>query len=265
MGKTVVGLTLLCALILSALGVPSALAAGGPTLVTCKKGGTTLDFRRAHCASADKVPALTGEFSHFKVENGVATTLTGTNAATKNETKEAEHVDLTSTIAGVEIETTCTTAAMTGEAENREPSNETHEIVGRNIVITFSGCTMPKPAGQECKVKEGKITTNSLKFASIEDWVVLTPTTGTTLWTKTIEGCKTGALNGAKNATGSIKAVPNGATWAVNITKNAESTVEFGGQKAGLLFSLTVRGKKVGGSEVAEPLSVTTTPLVLGG
>lgn len=263
--KTTVGLSLLCALMVVALGASTAFAAGGATLVTCKKGGTTLDFSRAHCAEADRVAQGKGSFSHFKVEKGTNTSLSGTNGGTINETKEAADVNLTSSLGGVEVQTTCTTVTLVGEVENREPTAETHEIVAKNIVVIFTGCTVPKPAGQECKIKEGKITTNSLKAVSQEDVLVLTATTGTTLWSETLEGCKTAALNGTKSVTGSVKVVPNGATWNVNIPKNAESTIEFGGQKAGLSMSLTMRGKKVGGGEAAEPLSITTTPLVLGG
>jgi hypothetical protein len=258
-------LAVLCALMLCALGASGASAAGGTTLVTCKKGGTTLDFSRAHCASADKVPLGTGTFSHFKVEKGVATTITGTNAGTKNETKEAASAVLISTLGFVRSEIICTTVSSTGETENQEPSSENHKIIGKNIVITYTGCTVPIPLGQECKVKEGKITTNSLKSESVEDTLVFTPTTGTSFTTINIEGCKTAALNGPKNVTGTVKAIPDGATLKVNIAQNAESTLEFGGQKAGLTLTETVRGKKVGGGEAAEPLSATTTPLVLGG
>jgi hypothetical protein len=268
--RSVVGLSLLCALAVCALAASGASAAGGTTLVTCKKGGTTLDFKanaagESHCSSTDKVTPGTGTYSHFKVERGVATTLSGSNAGTANETKEATPATLVSTIAGVELDINCPTVVSTGSIENTEPTAETHKIVGSGIVVIFSGCELKKPVGQECKIKEGKITTNSLKSESVEDTEKFTPTSGTTFGTFTIEGCKTTALNGSKSVTGSVTAVPNGATQVVNILRNAESTLEFGGQKAGLTLVMTTRGKRTGGPEAAEPLSTTTTPLVLGG
>jgi hypothetical protein len=263
--KTIAGMSLLCVLSLCAVSAPGASAAGGTTLVTCKKGGTTLDFTRAHCASADKVEQGKGTFSHFKVGPGVATALTGTNASTAKETKEATPWKLEWLFAAVEFEVSCTSLGSVGEIENQEPSLETHRIVGANIVLSLTGCTMPKPAAQACKITEGKITSNSLKSESSEDSIVITPSIGATLATVGIEGCKTAAFNGAKNFTGSIKTVPDGATWNVSIPRNGASPLEIFGVKAGLAYSETVRGKKVGGTETAEPLSATTTPLVLGG
>jgi hypothetical protein len=263
--RSVIGLSLLCALAVCAFAASGASAAGGLTLVTCKSGGTTKDFSRAHCASGDKVALGTGTFSHFKVEKGVPTTITGSNAATKNETKEAIPAELEGVVAGVILKISCPTVSSTGTTENTEPTAENHKIVGSNVVISYTGCTVPTPSAQECKVNAGTIKTVSLKSESVEDNLNFTPTTGTTFTTITLEGCKTAALNGAKTVTGSVTAIPNGATLGVNIVRNASSTLEFAGQKAGLTLTETVRGKKVGGSEAAEPLSTTTTPLVLGG
>jgi hypothetical protein len=94
---------------------------------------------------------------------------------------------------------------------------------------------------------------------------IITPETGTSFTTIVFEGCKTPVLNGSKAITGKVTAIPNGATVVVNIPKNAESTLEFGGQKAGLTITGTGRGKKVGGTESPEPLLSTTTPLIIGG
>jgi len=268
--KTIVGLSVLFALALCAISASSAFAGEGTTLVTCREGGTTLDFSRAHCASADKVAQGTGKFSHFKVANGVPTTITGTNAGTASETTASTPAVLKSTNGGVEIEIVCTAVSSTGSTENQEPSKEVHKIVGKEIVITYTGCTVPKPASQECEVEEGgvkgKIITNKLKSESVGDTLQFTPETGTTFVTIHIVHCKTAALNGNKAVTGTVTATPNGATLSVNIPKNAESTLEFGGQKAGLTQTETVKGRRTSEpKETPQPLSVTTTPLVLGG
>jgi hypothetical protein len=268
--RSVIGLSLLCALAVCAFAASGASAAGGTTLVTCKKGGTTLDFKanaagESHCSSTDKVTPGTGTYSHFKVANGVPTTITGTNAKTKNETKEAVPPILTGTVAGVAVEIICTTVSSTGSAQNTEPTSENHHIVITGVVITYSGCTVAKPAEKSCVVKGGTITTNSLQGEDKEDTIVFKPTTGTSFTGITIEKCTTTALNGTFNVTGSVTAVPNGATLTVSIAKVTGSSLEFAGQPAGLSLVETIRGKKTGGAEAAEPLSVTTTPLVLGG
>jgi hypothetical protein len=266
--RSVIGLSLLCALAVCAFAASGASAAGGLTLVTCKKGGTTLDFKanaagESHCSSTDKVALKAGTYSHFRVANGVPTTITGSNAKTTNETKEAVPAELEGVVAGVVLKVKCTTVSSSGTTENTEPSAETHKIVVSGVVITYSGCTVPTPPEQECKVTGGTFSTNSLKAESVEDNLKFVPTTGSVFASIPISGCKTAALNGSKEVKGSVVATPNGATLTVNIVRNAESTLEFGGQKAGLKLVETVRGKKVGGAEAAEPLSTTTTPLVV--
>jgi hypothetical protein len=270
--RSVIGLSLLCALAVCAFAASGASAAGGTTFVTCKKGGTTLDFKGAHCTTSavtgtpsDKVELGKGTFSHFKVANGVATTITGSNTATKNETKEAVPAVLIGTVAGIEVEISCTTVSSTGSGENSEPTAENHHIAISGVVVSYSGCTVLKPSLQNCVVKGGTITTNSLKAQDKEDTIVFEPTSGTAFTTITIEKCTTTALNGAFTVTGTVTAKPNGATLYISIPKTTESTLKFAGQPAGLTLVETVRGKKTGGSETAEPLSVTTTPLVLGG
>jgi hypothetical protein len=263
--KTITALSLPCILLICMLFGSSASAAGGTTLVTCKKGGTTLDFKGPHCSLNDIAGLGNGSFSHFQVANGTPTATSSTNGNTKNETKEATPWVLRSTLGGVEFEVACSSSAGTGEITNVERLFEQHEVRVQNLQSTYTGCAVSKPAGQECKVKEGKIQTQLLNGESFSTSMLFAPASGTKIAGVVIEKCKTSSLNGAKELTGQVQAGPNGATWNVNIPKSVESTLVFGGQKAGLTSSETIKGKRVGGTETAESLSVTFTPLVLGG
>jgi hypothetical protein len=277
--KGLLGLALLCALCSCAAFAQSAFAEAGEkegtTFVTCRRGGTTNDFTREHCAPADKVAQGKGEFSHFKVPSNVHTTITGSNGGTGAETTGPEPAILTSKIAGVEVELKCTTVASRGIGETNEIIGPpiTHTISGNSIIVTYSGCTVPKPVGQECKVKAGQFVTNGLIAMDEEMGIRFTAPVigGVKLFTTiTIEGCKTAGFNGEKKVTGSVLGTPFGATLKVLMPFGPESTLEFAGQKAGLIQTETLKGRvsKELESEETEPftpLSVTTTPLVLGG
>src|ERR1700761_419337 len=189
--KSVLGLSLFCALLVCAFTAVSASANApekeGTTLFTCKKGQT--GFSDEHCT-----PAGAGgtAFGHVLSPIGTKTEVTGSNEKTKNTTKEATPAVLTSIVGGVEVEIVCAKVTSTGEVVNEEMATEEkrHTIVDSNGVMIYSGCTVPKPAGQECKIKEGKITTNPLKSISEGMARIITPTTGTSFVTITIEGCK---------------------------------------------------------------------------
>jgi hypothetical protein len=270
--KSAAGLMLLCALALCAVAAQGASAAGsGTTLVTCKKGGTTKDFSKAHCESGDNVGNGKGEFSHFKVANGVPTTVTGTNTGLGTTTEQTISPVLTSTNGGVNFEIQCESVASSGQAENSEPETEKHTITGKGILVHYTGCkvTAPTFAAQECEIKEGTISSNELTSMDVGDTIEFFPPSegaqAGIFANITITHCKTEALRGVKAVKGKIVATPNGSTLSVNIKKEVGSPLSFGGNPAGLTQTETLKGKKTGGSETPEPLSVTTTPLNLGG
>jgi hypothetical protein len=277
--KRLLSLALPSALCLCAIFAQSAFAEAGEkegtTLVTCKRGGTTKDFSRAHCAPADKVAAGTGEFSHFKVATGLPTTILASNSGTSNETTGPEPAILTSTVAGVEVEVVCTSVSSKGISQNDVIVGPpiTHTISGKGIFVTYAGCTVPKPAGQSCKIKEGKFVTSELTSMDEEMGIkFIGPVVGgVNLFSIiVIENCKVAGFNGEKKVTGSVLAKPQGATFWVALAKGPESTLEFAGQKAGLSQKETIKGRihkelESEETEPVEPLSVTTTPLVLGG
>jgi hypothetical protein len=93
--RSVVGLTVLCALVLSAVVAQAAHAERGQTAFTCASTtGGGLGFSDAHC---DDAVSTGGTFEHHAIAAGTETLLTSTNAATKGGTSEATPAVLTVT------------------------------------------------------------------------------------------------------------------------------------------------------------------------
>lgn len=253
--RAAIGLSVLCALMFSAIAAQGAFAAtSGTTAFTCVPvEPAQTGFSDAHC----KTPSSSGHFVHKVLAANPTPEIEGTNAATKNETKEAEPAVLLTTAGGLETEIVCTTVSSTGTLEN-VLTGEVHLVKGTGVVIKYSGCTVPKPASQGCKIPSGTITTNTVKSETVgETSVKFSPATGTEFVSITFEGCKTAGLNKAYAVIGTVSATPSGATLNVNIAKNAESTLEFGGQKAGLKQVETLKMK--GGN----PISLTKPPFTV--
>jgi hypothetical protein len=158
--KTVVGLMMLCALVLSAV-VAQGAQAKGQTAFTCAPTSSGAGFSDAHCDNAVETGA---KFNHVAVAPGTVTSITLTNAATKNETKEATSavLSLTGPLHGVSAVTvTCTTVAGTGTMEN--VAGPPMEAKGEGT-IKFSGCTTnatncTTPNTIEAKVKGHSVET----------------------------------------------------------------------------------------------------------
>jgi hypothetical protein len=249
--KTIGVLSLLCAIAACAVSAGSA-AASGTTLFSCFEGGAKKDFADTHCTKA--VTPGTGKFGHLEILPGVGTELSASNASTKNETKEAERAVLSSVAGGLETEIVCTTVSANWQfAENFEVGGEMH-VRAVNQKEKYSGCTVSKPVAQGCIVKFGEFETNSLKGESEGMTLKFSPTEGTVIAVITLEACKTAGLNKSYNLTGSFKATPEGATLNINIPRNAESSLEFGGQKAGLVSKTTLR------MQGGDPVAFTTIP-----
>jgi len=281
--KALTGLSLLCALCFCAFGASSAVAAtSGTTAVTCVEGATK-DFTDAHCDTTGV--AGSSKFGHAAIAAGEKTEIETTNAGTANETKEATNAILKSTIGGLEGEIICTGVSGTGKIENKL-EGEVHKIISTGVVLTYTGCTAPKPTGQGCKVwtdnekekpemeNEGQIMTVPLKGETITvgttHKIHFVPETGTRFASFFLTSCKTEALSKTYEVTGSVNAEPNismtgtetplgsGSTIRVNLPKNPESTLELSGQKAGLTQLETIKMK--GGN----PIGTTASPFTVG-
>jgi hypothetical protein len=255
--KTTIGIVLVGALAFSVLVAASASAAPtGYTAFTCKKvesGGT---FTKAHCRKAD---AGSGAYAH--VGFAEKTSITFTNAGTATETTTAQPAFLKSTILGVKLGISCTTVSGTGTIENGKEGEEM--FVGIAGIITYSGCTVTEPAGKGCVVKGGSLTTKELSATTKGKGMNLEfiPKSGTTFVEITIEGCSVSALNGTFAVSGSLT-VPeieaSGATLSTTEAQVTEAgTLKWGGNKAGLEGSVTVKGPSGAGISMT---TVTTPP-----
>lgn len=229
--KSLVALAVLCALAGSAVSVASASAA--TKAFTCSKEATKKDRFGAHCLAE----GATKEWGHIEVPAGKTAT-TATNANTASETTAAATSVLAVTIAGVATEIQCTGLEGSGTMENTESK------VASTGTVSYTGCTVTKPAGKGCVVSGGKVTTKELTGESEGATIVkIKPAAGETIATVVIEKCSITGLNNSYPVTGSLKASVSGATATTTeagVTEQA--TLKFGGQKAGLGGSVTDKG-----------------------
>jgi len=233
--KSVIGIAVLCALALSAL--TAANAAAEQRAFTCAPTGT--GFSDAHCTS----PSGAGKFSHVAIETGVETEISGTNEKTASETTAAAVSKLKGALSGVETEIQCTVIDVHGILTNTPTS--LHFLP---ILITYTTCSVTKPAGKGCKVSGGEVKTKELTATTVgqaENNVKVTPLEGTEFASIKIEGCSNEALNNTFPVTGSVTVTANGATASTTHTGvTAQNTLKFGGVKAGLEGAATISRKE---------------------
>jgi hypothetical protein len=264
--RAAVVLTLLCALFTCAFAAPNAQAVTkGTTAFTCKPepkpNEKTKGFEDEHCTKA--VTGTKVKWIHESIEQGKSTIFHATNEKTKSETKESTPSVLKSKIVGVEFEITCPKVTAHGKLTNElDPTGE-HWIHGTEITIHYTECTVPKPAGQECKVANKTILFEKVTATTTGqgDNIKFSPEAGTTFINFEFEGCKTKELNSEHLVQGSFRGQPNGAT--INFTHKTtteEKTLTFGGQAAGLEGSITLSQAEATEetAKTGNPLSVTT-------
>jgi hypothetical protein len=267
--KAVVGLSLLSALLFCAFAAQSASAAPAKntTAVTCVKGGGELDFKDEHCD--EKVAAKTGSFGHVAINEGkpVTTNVSVTNAKTANKTTEAAPTILKGTVFGVKNEITCKTVAGEGSLTNSEPVAKDHKLTG-SITANFTSCTVNKPAGFGCKVKE-PITVKSkvegvegLGAGKNEMGLEFKPSEGEVFNEVVIESCfLAGTFKTTGTAIGTGTPAPTEKhSGTTNVFTNAmtKETLKLAGNPAEVSSSTTVRMAPVEGKEQS-PIALTTT------
>jgi hypothetical protein len=230
--KSLIGLALVFAFVLSAF--TAANASAEQMASACDSGtGAPFEYADAHCVT----PQEPGKFHARTYEVGKKISITATNSKTASETTTAQHAILAGNLAGVATELTCSEVSGTGSLTNAAAS------VSGTGTLTYSGCSVLKPAGKECKVKEGMVTTeelaattvgqaaNKLKFEQI----------GTKFANVIIEGCTVGSLNNTFPVTGSLVADTSGATTTTTEAGiTTQGTLKFGGNKAGLEGAITI-------------------------
>ncbi len=260
--RSVVGLSLLGALLVCAFLAQSASAAFVPakntTAFTCVAGAPTdgtVGFEDAHCDKPKS--ANTGNFHHVAIPLNETTEIEITNAATKNETKEAEPTVLESTVGGITTKLTATTVTGTGFIHNVEPEAKVHKVTGE-VTVSYTGVTVNNPTG--CKVKE-PITFTAL-FEGVEEeggtmGMEFKPKEGTTFVAiGPFENNPSCALAGSTiKVTGTAVGTGNGtgrSSGATTVFKPADEKLKIGTVEA--KFTSTTTTKMKGGN----PISLTT-------
>jgi len=234
--KSVIGISVLGVLILSASAVPGASAE--LRAYECSSSAPVKDYEDAHCVT--NVGAGHGTLGHILLPG--QETITGTNAKTSSETAAATVSVLKGTLAGVSSEVQCTGASGTGSLTN--DNTEPGLSVSGTGTIKYTGCTVAKPAGKGCKVSGGAITTKELAGTTVgqaANEVKISPKEGTELAPVKIEGCSIEGLNNTFPVTGSLTATSSGATLTTShFIGTAAANILWGGWGCGVQGSFTV-------------------------
>ena len=284
--RAVIGLCMLCALLVSAIGAQSAVAKEfGTTAYTCKlkspEGG--VGFSKEHCRPADAV--TTGaKFEHVEIPVNVQTELIGSNAETNEATNEAEKTFLKSTRAGIDLELEAGGVANEGAATmiNKTKVNakgDTEMYAEGEGKILYTGVKVKKPAGNGCVVwkeehagppvthtgreeivtKQLMATTEGQPKPTEEMFLNVTPVTAPTFAVFYVTSCTTTSLNGTYEVIGTVKGRPDGATtvFAFEDTKK-QASLRLGGQIAELQGKITLSAR-VNTTQSLKPISPTTS------
>ncbi|HVQ59334.1 MAG TPA: hypothetical protein VMS60_10570 [Solirubrobacterales bacterium] len=265
--KTIVGVCMLCALLISAFAAQSASAITGTTVFTCKEGagdgGAT--FAGSHCKTGES----SGKYGHYKVAENTSTELRGHAVGS---------MIIKSTIGGSPVTFTSTSVEGSGSVQNLVDESGEHYVQAETQGI-YSGVTINVPKcfvytddGTGTPGTQGVIDTEVLTTTSKGqgDAVKFTPKEGeaiSKLWI--LDKNKKGAggecsCPGTFTLTGSVLGKPDGATF---IFKHAEMTEQNtfklgsggGGSKAGFEGSIALEAKDpVIEKDTFKPLSVTT-------
>jgi hypothetical protein len=259
-----VGLSLLCALLFSAIAVQSASATAGTNITAFNCGsivfGGANEFSDSHC---DKyVGPGSGSYGHSVI--GLAF-IDATNVTT-GEAKSTQVLEGSPFKVSTKIE--CTTLIMSkeGTVSNSEPSEKVHKLTGKGT-LHYTGCTVVKPL--KCTTKE-----IVAKIGSVETQEGLTGPKGEAnamglefkaeigkpLTTITLEGAEC-SLKGAPfpvegsviatNGPGAAEAQTNKHSGATAVITPAMSSLVAGGRPA--TYSGTMTFTTTG------PFPVTTT------
>ncbi|HVQ59333.1 MAG TPA: hypothetical protein VMS60_10565 [Solirubrobacterales bacterium] len=265
--KAIAGLCMLCALLTSAVAAQSASAISGTTVVTCKEGaGDTggQTFAGAHCIPGESA----GKYGHYKIAQDTTTELIGRGGT--------EFMKLKATLGGVATTFTSTSISGSGTVENKVDPNGEHYVHAQTTgifegvtVSPYTKCFVYTDDGTGSPGAKGVIDTQELTTTSTGQghFVKYTPAAGEVLarfWV--LDKNKVGAggectIQGTYTVTGSVKGVPNGATFVFTHAATTEqNTLKIGAGasiKAGVEGSITMESREKGGGAF-QPLGVTT-------
>jgi len=135
---------------------------------------------------------------------------------------------LQATVAGVKFGISCTGQSGSAKAENTAGN----QIIGKEITVSYEGCTVTEPSGKGCTVPT-TITTNKLKSETKEMSSIYKPESGETFVVIKVSGCSVEALNGEKPVTGSATSlVTEAEPLTQEFSASSGSALKFGGQTA---------------------------------
>jgi hypothetical protein len=255
--RAVIGLCMLCALLISAIGAQGASAAG-TTAYTCKKvePPSGAGFSKAHCKAADAV-ASNAAYAHVEIPAGEQTVTTVTNAGNGTNTETTVSQVLNGKILGVSVGITCTgvtgTGTQTNVANTEEP--KTSMRISGTSALNYTGCTTKVP---NCTIKnpiEANTTVESTHTGVNEKEKGLTFKQVGEQFTKIVFQGESCAIAGTYPVTGKAVGRVDGATITFN---TGEDELKLGPEAADITGTVTVSGRKTT-EVVCTPLSITTT------
>jgi hypothetical protein len=265
--RTLVGLCMLCALLVSAFAAQGASASKGTTAFTCVKEDPGGPLFGAHCLASGS-----GEkYKHVAIAQDTTTPIEVTAANTKNNTTETSSTKIKMTIAGAVTELEATALDGEGWMENKvEPGEKGEHYAIAHGTITYTNVKINKPAGLGCEVHTSNVDTTKGEAGVVHTTPLKATTTGEGENVKIepteaggvfvhfiITGCKAPveALNGPYTMSGSMTCPVNGATITCEHTPiTTQNTLKLNGSiKMGLEGSLTLKN-----STSKTPLSATT-------
>jgi hypothetical protein len=162
-------------------------------------------------------------------------------------------VGIEGVLAGIKTKISCPSSTTTGSVEN--PAGGGNGTA--SVSYSFTGCTVPVPAGKSCYIEGGGFTTNTLpgvlqKAEAFAPMKLTSAGVNQTIVTVPIRGCTVGALNNNFPLTGSLLVSPYlsfSGYWSMTKTQTESSNLLFfGGNPAsasGVLGAETSGGEAV--------------------
>lgn len=254
---TIIGLSLLCALLFSAWATSNATAAEAEyatTAFTCKaQPQPAVDaegFSDEHCASGTTGKNV--KFEHVELTPKLGTEATATNSKTADSTKQSTEFLLTGKIAKLNGEIGCTTAHMQGRLGNL--AGPPMQVYTEKIKMSLTGCTTKGFLGfTKCKLGKEEVWVKTPTSESITNTmeVEFTPEVPKKIAFFSIEGCP---IEEEYEVEGTARAIAKGAT--LEFTKDS-SGLTMEGAQASLTGQLTLRIEDLEG-KLQDPISTTT-------
>jgi hypothetical protein len=244
----------LCLPVLCGLGAQSAAASKGTTAFTCKLKGVPggAGFSDSRCREAVATGAT---YEHLAVGQG-----TTTDASWKS-----SFWSVIGFASKEGLPLLMEVAEMLGSGSLVNEVNKSGEhIVTGSMTIEYAGVVVNEKwlTGKGCKVKGGKIVTNTLNVTTQGQGMALklSPAEGTKYASFEFEGCEVKGLNGPKSFLGSTLFTPQGTTVVSSMEEQkAQETLTFEGLRVGSESASVISGKDPAlGETTYTPLSYTT-------